>query len=563
MLEICFGVTGLLDPQGTLKTVSSNWDELMARYGRTDLQGSTATGATFWDWVPESEARAALLSTFESGIRSGAVVLDLGTPQRPFLLNVTLTPLIKDEAIVWWFLHGLDITQESVARTALLERERRLRELRATSEKQAEEITGLQKQMERIAAEREAWIANLLKAFQQNPQDFGGELCRVSRELSQAAFVTLSLYSRTDERFILSAQDMLPSPELPEGNLDQPFGQGPSGIAAQSGCASKFDHVLERPELENWTPLAQTHHCNCVWALPLEDDEGLYGSLELFYLEDDKALTLEQYASLAGVCQASVPLLRTSAAWPTAVAPAAEPEHTQDAEPAPAKAGSTDSERETMRVLTAELSEEFSNLLTGVLGHSSLAAAEMGDSHAAIKDVRSIERAARSAARLARKLTALCGTAKHSPHPLDLTFYLNRFIRNERATYFGAPAELSLPEQPCPVPVDGATLEIILDGMADHVRKTRVCDAAPQWNLDCDGQNALLKFSYAGPPACPAGWSDGTVPIHTHAAIPEVFFAREAARAWGGELEICESESGAFLMLTLPLLLQKTSQGEA
>jgi hypothetical protein len=562
MLEICSGIAGLLESNGTLKTVSSSWDELMARYGRTDLQGSSAIGALFWDLLPDGEVRSALQAAIEAGEGPGPVVLDLGSAQRPFALNVVLSALRKDDAVVCWFVHGLDITQESLTRTALLERERRLRELRTASEKQTEEINNLQKQIERIAADREAWVASLLKAFQGMPRNFPAELCRVSRELGQAAFATLSLYAREEQCFRFAAQDQVPNAEAMDANSCQPFGEGPAGIAAQNGCASKFDHLLERPELEKWIALAQSNHCNCIWALPLEDDEGLYGALELYFIEDDKPLALEQYAALAGVCQAAVPLLRASQAWPAELPPVVE--SPVEAEPvAAAPAPVNDHAPEAMRVLTAELSEEFSNLLTGVLGHSSLAAAEMGEGHAAIKDVRSIERAARSAARLARKLTALCGTAKHSGHSLDLTFYLNRFIRHDRATYFGAAASLALPDHPCPVPVDGATLEIMLDGMADHVRRARDGEAPPSWTLDGDEQTVMLQLTYTGSAAKPQGWNDGTVPLYSHTQIPEIFFAREAARAWGGDIEIFEDEQCAGILLTLPLILQKTTQGSA
>ncbi len=73
----------------------------------------------------------------------------------------------------------------------------------------------------------------------------------------------------------------------------------------------------------------------------------------------------------------------------------------------------------TLRALAADLADEYGNLLTGVLGHVSLAVAELEDRPAALDDVRAIERAARGAARLTRRLAAV-GSSLHRGSPVNL-----------------------------------------------------------------------------------------------------------------------------------------------
>jgi len=102
------------------------------------------------------------------------------------------------------------------------------------------------------------------------------------------------------------------------------------------------------------------------------------------------SLPLEQHSSLETICQTAAPLLRVSAMWN------ARAQNTVQSVTAVVKP-------EGFRTLAGSLSEEFGNLLTGVLGHSSLAEAEIGDGHAALNDIHAIERAARDAARLTRR----------------------------------------------------------------------------------------------------------------------------------------------------------------
>ncbi|HEY3293861.1 MAG TPA: hypothetical protein VGL38_00330 [bacterium] len=549
MLGLFHGVACLLDPEGSIQSAGENWDDLLGRTGRPDLLRNAILGKPFLELLPGGdEPRTsfcfALASLAEGKQRQLVQAADYGSAGRPFTLTWVFHPLTEGDKLSGYVVQGIDTTQETVIRMALLDRERRLRELKAMCERQNDEIGGLKKRLEgRIAGHDDA-ISNLLQAFERDPQAFREDLCRLATETSGAMFATLAAFSPAKNGFHFTAHHAAPDFHrfaIGADAFELEAGEGPAGIAVQNGCATKFDHLPEREDFAKWAPLAREYGYNCIWALPLDDASGLYGALQLFFPEQDKPLSVEQYATLAAMCQHAVPLLRASDAWRSRVV--AEPQ-----------AASAENKPDSLRALAAGLSEEFGNLLTGVLGHSSLAVAEIGDSHAALNDIHAIERAARNAARLTRRLSAICGTARRASTPLDLNHYLKQYVERDRANFFGdGPAQLALPGISCPARVDVGTVEVMLDGMAEHARMV-MSGGTPAWTLTTTEDTLTLTLTYEGNTSVPVGWNDGGVPTHSHAPIPELLFAREAARVLGGELTFGEDGMTASLTLSLPLV---------
>jgi hypothetical protein len=548
MLELLTGVACILDPDGSIRATSENWDELLGRTGRAELLRNAVLGNGFLDLLPaDDEVQAAFcfaLATLAEGKQRQVVQpVDYSAPSRPLAVNYVIHALRDDDKLTGYMVQGLDVTHEAVIRVALLDRERRLREIKASSEQKADEIVRLKKQLDSRIAEHDKAVTETLMVFQRSPEDFGDGFCELAARTSGAMFAAMFVFSPAENRFRISAQHNAPEYHrfaIESDVLDMAQGEGPAGISAQCGCATKFDHLLEREDFAKWAPLAEQNGYNCIWALPLADESGTYGVLQLYYAEQDRLLTVDQYGNLASYCQTAAPLLRAADAWRT------KPEIRQmmpgDA-PKP----------EGFRTLAAGLSEEFSNLLTGVLGHSSLAASEIGESHTALNDIHAIEQAARNAARLTRRLSAISGASHKAAMPLDLAAHVRHYVQKDRAAFFpDGPAEVAVPESACPVHTDTASLEVMLDGMAEHAR-TAMTTGAPLWTLACDESMLTLTLSYGGPSSPPAGWDSGGIQTHSHMQIPELFFAREAARITGGEIALDENGGRASVTLTLPM----------
>ncbi|MDD5088727.1 MAG: hypothetical protein PHI18_08015, partial [bacterium] len=243
--------------------------------------------------------------------------------------------------------------------------------------------------------------------------------------------------------------------------------------------------------------------------------------------------------------QLVLPLLRARDAWP------------MNGEAAP-QAGLPTEREDGFRMLAAELAEEFGNLLTGVLGHSSLVAAEMGETSAAAEDIRAIERSARGAARLTRRLSALCGTNHKSPPPVDLSAYLKIYARDHAHYFADGAGAVSLPESPCGVRVENPTLEIMLDGMAEHAMKASDDDL--RWTLTTDDSTVALSLTCSGPLTLPPHWENGKHSPRHKSPLPEIIFAREAARAHGGSLELLGDDHTTEIVLRLPLSAHQTER---
>jgi hypothetical protein len=544
LLERLAGPACLLDPEGNIAAAGTSWDDFASRSGRTDLTREQITGRMFGNLLPEGEQRFAfevgLAAIAEGAQDSFTLSADFGSGGKLLTLNLHVQAIREDDRLAGYLVQGTDVSAEHLSRLALLDRERKLRELRSAYQRQADEVASLQNQLEAVGERRDDAVTALLVAFENEHENFASAFCRLAAEAGNALFAVLSVYAPETQRLRFAAEHNAPDyPRLMlESGLPEPaMGEGPAGMAAQKRCGTPFNHLLSRQDLSAWWPLAKHYGGNCVWAFPIEDGGGLYGVLELYYAAEEAALPLEPYAVLTTLCQLAAPLLRAGDAWKVS---AALPEAAH--KPA------------NFRLLAAGLAEEFANLLTGVLGHSSLIAAEMGEGHGALEDIRAIEKAARGAARLTRRLTALCGSVHHGPAPLDAAAFLRSYVTRDRADYFAAgPAALQLPEGRFQIPVEGPTLEVILDGMAEHAR-TVGRGAPPVWSLQAQDEMVRLTLTYDGTPSLPPEWSGETWTAHSRSQVSELLFAREAARAAGGEITVEEQAEHTDLIFTIPLV---------
>lgn len=202
-----------------------------------------------------------------------------------------------------------------------------------------------------------------------------------------------------------------------------------------------------------------------------------------------------------------------------------------------------------MRTLSRELADEFSNLLTGVLGHASLAAAEQDGTTS--REILEIEKSAREAAQLVRKLSALGGHGRHA-HECDLLSTLQQYVKKMQPGFFGERPQAVLCEESCRVNADANSLRLVLDSISAHARENLANDGHVCYTLSYTESQAFISLSYDGVARYPAGWSDGQPPAVGQAGW-DLIFAREVLRGMGGELDLTEDSGQAMLLITLPL----------
>jgi hypothetical protein len=210
---------------------------------------------------------------------------------------------------------------------------------------------------------------------------------------------------------------------------------------------------------------------------------------------------------------------------------------------------------DSFRVITGELADQFGNLLTGVLGHASLVAAELSDENAAKEDVGAISRAARTAARIAKQMTVLCGAARHAGAHIDAARWLKSYVESEPDDLFaqGKPG-LDMVDEHCMVTGDPATLEIILEGMSEHCANGISGEAPPLWKLIVAEKTVFITLSYTGDSMIPQGWPGELVQVHSHGKHQALLLAREAARAVNGKMDIVAEGEKVGIVLTLPMI---------
>ncbi|MDD5087486.1 MAG: hypothetical protein PHI18_01640, partial [bacterium] len=262
------------------------------------------------------------------------------------------------------------LTEKTRLEDDVIERERQLRVVRLQTDELRRRIGDLEGNCETLevvhrdrenrsrqrAALRDQSLADVLQSFRRSPEHFPEEFCRLAALCANALFATLAVYAAESKRFSYVAQHGAPDVHqymIDNRVVELTLGEGPAGIAAERGCPTKFDHLLERADFTKWAPLAEQNGYNCIWALPLADEEGIFGVLQVYYADEDVNLSVETLDQLNSLIQLVLPLLRACDAWP------------MNGEAAP-QAGLPTEREDGFRMLAAELAEEFGNLLTGV-----------------------------------------------------------------------------------------------------------------------------------------------------------------------------------------------------
>ncbi len=197
--------------------------------------------------------------------------------------------------------------------------------------------------------------------------------------------------------------------------------------------------------------------------------------------------------------------------------------------------------------------DEFSNLLTGVLGHASLAAAEM-DSHTS-RDIIAIEQTAREAAQLVRKLAALSGSGKHVQDN-DLAKMLKQYVKKMPPEFYGGSPQLVLCDDACLVHGDTGSLKMVLEAISAHARDKASEDAQVCYTLSRADEDVCLSLSYNGSAGYPTGWLEGLPPSIGQSGW-DLVFAREVVRGMGGEIELTDDGERTMLLMTMPVVNQE------
>jgi hypothetical protein len=609
ILDSFQGLACLITPQLTVASFSRNWNDTMARGGRNDLNATRLLNVSFLKLLADEEQQIAWRKLFEAMARGNleahAQVVDFTNSEgsRPFHLELSVHPLWNDGELLGYLVQGTDATAAHVSRLALLDRERKLKETKLEAAQQRDQFKTVMNRLGERQREQSTLANDLARTFAANPKDFPTDLCHLMQNQSDAMFCTLFLYDDNEQKLRLTAHSNAPDfYELTRqsGSIEIALGEGPCGMTAAQKTPRAFHHLLQLEDYAPWAHLAEANGFDCIWAFPLLENGQPVAVLQCYFADPGHRMSSDEQTTMATLCDLAAPLVRASEAFREATHPvieiieeappapkpvsdeivepeiedhdlpeleladdepnfddAAEPEPIVQAAPAttPEPALPEHEENEgAYRFIAGGLAEEFSNLLTGVLGHSSLAASEMGDQHVAIGDIRAIERAARNAAKLTKRLLALSGEARKCHNPIDLGDFLQRY--SEHFPYENidtGPVSVSLPIDPCLVHADAASLEVVLDGMLEHAFACMQAGTTFEWKLECAGRSAQLSLHYFGSAFLPRGWSDEQAPTPSRHRVYELFVSRESARALGGDIEIDANEGEISICLLLPL----------
>ncbi len=552
----CFaGWACLVDPDLTIQAINRGWDEGMSRGHRTDLLSETIWNKPFLSIFGTAEQqlvfRKLLQAMAERNLTGHSQVVDFTNGSRPFHLQLNIHPLFDEEVFVGYVLTAVDATSDHLHRLALNERDKKVREIRKQSAEQRDQF---KQAMNRLADRHTAEVSQLTAmttVFAADPQAFPEHFCKHLMELSGSLYATIYEYHSETQTFRLGA--LYNAPDFYEmakkGSLiELSAGEAPCGLSAAGRKPVRFDNIQRREDFAPWAHIAEEHDYHCIWAFPIVDGENTYGALQLYFRDPEQNFSSESVDLMQLLCGMAAPLLFCVTRL-----------NAKSASQTPVPTESGDGEWHELQVMpdayryvAGGLAEEFSNLLTGVLGHSSLAAAELGESHPALTDVRAMEKSARSAARLTRRLTALSGEARRA-NPIELGQYLTQYVEKDRGeTFAGNQVSVSLPVVPCPVRADNMTMEVILDGMVEHAFAASNSPAMLEWKLLNEDDHCRLTLRYEGPVMAPRGWDEEEAPQPMRHRHYELFLSREATRALGGDLYVEAHEDGTELVLTLP-----------
>lgn len=157
-LNALTGPALLADREGRIIAANESWEESVVRAGRADLSRNGLLGRPFLNLLAEEPLRTEFLGLLPEIIgdsqRKFACTAELGTNSRPFAMHFGVRAAMEEGQCCGLLIQAADVTQDMVTRMALLDRERRLRELRAVAERQNAEIVALRQRIEQEAGER-------------------------------------------------------------------------------------------------------------------------------------------------------------------------------------------------------------------------------------------------------------------------------------------------------------------------------------------------------------------------------------------------------------------------
>lgn len=678
-LDAFYGAAALADAGQNLAVLSRNWNEFMARSGRSDLAKNSVLGSSLLSFFRDEQQKQVFRNLLDSmandELGTHNQVVDLGSKDSPFYVQFHVHPLWKDGVLIGYLLHCLDTTKEHANRLTLIDHDRQLLNLREAKGNYESELAAAKeligsvakeqadrekelKQLQEKASRKEKALKAAIKQAELSANNMAskdreldtlrsenkqlsvdltearqqldltaGELTSRDEEIgkltdqmielqtahdvlaeklessssqdSEAALqlqeaeariteLTQQLQTAQDEKDSLKADLETIQSQLQELEEDHEKLQAILAKTEQQSAeaAENFEtelrssvaaHVLLSNTLNAlqiptcWiNPAGHVEMTNQAFRDLFELDSETLEAIalsELFLAEDVEALEA-LLSNPFGQDSLALHLLTGEPERPIKFIPQFENgqfigcagacESANADQPAAHElADEPSGNAHGLRALSGDLADSFGDLLTAVIGHASLAAAEAETDSPTLSDIRAIEESAGEAAHLVRKLHALSGKSRHNS-VIDLKASIVNFARR----YYDSASEdsrvqLELPEDAIKIPVDSATMDVILKGVSVHADLSVSEDSIPLWKLSEDDEYAKLSISYQGTMIAPNGWFDESVPAKDEPGY-ELYFAREAARAFGGRLEIHELNSAQELVLYLPLVTVKT-----
>ncbi|MCL4305873.1 hypothetical protein KJZ99_08150 [bacterium] len=666
-LDAVFGAAGLVTADLKLSVVGRSWDEFMARSGRSDLARNALLGSSILLFFRNDEQRRVFESLLHSmhsdelGVHNQ--VVDLGTKEKPFYVQLHVQGLWQDGVFAGYFVHCLDITREHTNRLMLIERDREFQSLKEAVEKaetsarelqeklrvSAEEIAQREAQLKKVteksmrmerssrealehsekAVEKSARLQHeldkLRKQQSENTQAAqelekqSAECTRLTRalETAQAKCDTLEQELQTSiaQRSTLE-QELQMLRESQNGqaegvaNAAQEIAALQATLGEMTGMKDSLEQEYQKLLQENEQSRKETAELRAaleelrsnpvvVAAPPVQDTSSaelltmislpacsldLEGKLvcatgsfweelgsvpeqgvgQSFadWLSDNEAARFAAWlesqtdaccdvTAADGSSWRACAVVGSNGTWQSVIIEAGTAAAAVQPLIQPAPHAATGPSQ--VRALSRELADEFSNLLTGVLGHASLAAAEM-DSHTS-RDIIAIEQTAREAAQLVRKLAALSGSGKHVQDN-DLAKMLKQYVKKMPPEFYGVSPQLVLCDDACLVHGDTGSLKMVLEAISAHARDKASEDAQVCYTLSRADEDVCLSLSYNGSAGYPAGWHEGQPPSIGQSGW-DLIFAREVVRGMGGEIELTDDGERTMLLMTMPLVNQE------
>jgi hypothetical protein len=582
VLDALAGSSAILDTKANWVALSPLWDRFMGRASHPEWYREALVGKSLLELFPDQKQRNALrkslASLAEGKLDEHVQTLEFGYGARALHVEMTFRPLRDGAKFAGTLVQLLDVTRDHLNRMALLDRERRMREIQERSETQSteyaetmarrtlehsREVSDLHEELERMARNHESEMAKLrgaqataalkqveqvsqqseefasvvgrmTRGFRENPEGFGQSLCRTFKEVSKCNFAVLYAYSPDNHDYVM--RDQWDAPDIfreaiDQGDIRMAEGEGPCGLTAQGQSAVKFNHLTENEAYVPWAHLARDNDYHCLWAIPVKAGDDQFGVIQLYYHEPDVNLTDEEQAVLVAAARSAAPLLFASEDFANYAADISVSAKTRD-------------DIENWHRIMSELAALYGNFLTQVLGHSTLAASEIGETHSAREDLRAIERAARAAAKLTRRLASLSGSSDSSAI-VELGKYVQTYLARNRLIPKGG-TEPILPAAPCEIRAEVTALETVFEGIVEYAGSITQSGSHPLWTLMQVGESVQLTVLCDVASSMTNGRSASSEPLG-------FLLAREAAHALAGDIAV-ESENGhTAMILTLPL----------